>query len=480
LPLSRSDLKLGNLFLTKESQVKIGDFGLATQLEDENQRKKTICGTPNYIAPEVLNAKKGHSFEADVWSLGVVLYTMLVGRPPFETSDVKATYKRIQNNDYCFPDHAVISDEAKTLITSILQTNPAARPTLEELVEHPFFQSRSALRPLSAQGSDQNARNQMSEHSSGRSQSAKRRLSNPTETGSTRSDPKRSSRDVQRALGGAMPLDPPALGGHQAGEQVDALKTSLAQMHISCDDEAIGEQEHRAGTSAGAGAQLAHEGSAQLQLLGAAWVSRWVDYSHKYGVGYMLSDGSVGVYFNDASKIILAPDQRHVEYTPRRKDKVEREAEGFLLDSFPEEHLKKVTLLKHFQNYLQTHDAVEGFLPMAASPTGWKTRAQGKGVPFIKKWLKTRHAIVFRLSTRLVQVSFFDNSSIIIAMDSDDVGYVNKQQRSVVHTIPPGNEAPSADMEKRLKYAREILVHFSSGTTKPKENAMPAQVMIRA
>ena len=102
---------------------------------------------------------------------------MLVGRPPFETSDVKSTYKRIQNNDYCFPDHAVISDEARQLITSILQTDPAARPTLEELVAHPFFQSRGALRPLSAYGA-----NQLPEP---RSQSAKRRLSNPSEGEST-------------------------------------------------------------------------------------------------------------------------------------------------------------------------------------------------------------------------------------------------------------------------------------------------------
>lgn len=78
------DLKLGNLFLNDELHVKIGDFGLATKIEFEGERKKTLCGTPNYIAPEILN-KKGHSYEVDVWSIGCVMYTLLVGQPPFET-----------------------------------------------------------------------------------------------------------------------------------------------------------------------------------------------------------------------------------------------------------------------------------------------------------------------------------------------------------------------------------------------------------
>ena len=92
------DLKLGNLFLNDKMEVKIGDFGLATKLEFDGERKRTICGTPNYIAPEVLEAKQGHSYEVDIWSLGVIVYTLIIGKPPFETNDVKTTYKRIRMN----------------------------------------------------------------------------------------------------------------------------------------------------------------------------------------------------------------------------------------------------------------------------------------------------------------------------------------------------------------------------------------------
>ena len=64
---------------------------------------RTICGTPNYIAPEILEGRSGHSYEVDIWSFGVVFYTMLVGKPPFETNDVKTTYRRIKANSYSFP-----------------------------------------------------------------------------------------------------------------------------------------------------------------------------------------------------------------------------------------------------------------------------------------------------------------------------------------------------------------------------------------
>ena len=150
-----------------------------------------------------------------------------------------------------------------------------------------------------------------------------------------------------------------------------------------------------------------------------------------------------------------------MEYTPRRKDKREREPECFLLDDFPTELNKKVTLLKHFQNYLESHHS-DGFLQDIASEWNSTQRC----IPFVKKWLKTRHAIVFRVSNRIVQVSFFDNSAILMATDGDQIAYVNKQQQCVVHTVQQGEEAPTADMEKRLKYAREILVTLSMELTR--------------
>lgn len=133
------DLKLGNLFLDAKLNVKIGDFGLSAVIKD-GEKKVTMCGTPNYIAPEILFGKaSGHSFEADVWSLGVIIYTLLVGVPPFQKKNVEDIYKMIKQNNYIFPKECDLSSEAIDLITQILNTNPLERPALEHILSHRFL-----------------------------------------------------------------------------------------------------------------------------------------------------------------------------------------------------------------------------------------------------------------------------------------------------------------------------------------------------
>ena len=89
-------------------KIKVGYFGLATKLEFDGERKRTVYGTPNYIAPEILEGKTEHSFEVNVRSLGVIMYTLIIGKPPFETNNVKEIYKRIKMGNYSFPENAII------------------------------------------------------------------------------------------------------------------------------------------------------------------------------------------------------------------------------------------------------------------------------------------------------------------------------------------------------------------------------------
>jgi serine/threonine protein kinase len=148
------DLNLGNIFLDANMDIKLGDFGLAAKLDFPGDRKTTICGTPNYIAPEILERKHGHGPPVDIWSIGVILYTFIIGRPPYETQpevvarrgrvpehlvseyvalDVKETYRRIRKNQYSFPPDVEISLQARTMIGRILQLLPESRPSLEEM-----------------------------------------------------------------------------------------------------------------------------------------------------------------------------------------------------------------------------------------------------------------------------------------------------------------------------------------------------------
>ena len=117
--------------------VKIGDFGLATEITRENERKKTLCGTPNYIAPEILT-KKGHGFEVDIWSTGCIMYTLLVGKPPFETNSLKETYSKIKRIEYTIPEDQV-GNAAAQLIMHIFQSLPERRPKVNDILTHDFI-----------------------------------------------------------------------------------------------------------------------------------------------------------------------------------------------------------------------------------------------------------------------------------------------------------------------------------------------------
>lgn len=133
------DLKLENLFLDRNMNIKIGDFGFAYQITQENQSKpKALCGTPNYIAPELLN-KCDYGFQIDIWSCGIIMYTMLVGQPPFHSNTVSKTFENILNNEYHFPHDINISSYAKDFIRSMLCKDPLKRPSINQLKNDIFF-----------------------------------------------------------------------------------------------------------------------------------------------------------------------------------------------------------------------------------------------------------------------------------------------------------------------------------------------------
>ncbi|VDN97225.1 unnamed protein product [Rodentolepis nana] len=129
------DLTLANLLLTKDMKVKIADFGLATLIEP-GENHNTMCGTPNYISPEVVSRGQ-QVLETDVWSLGIMLYTLVVGHPPFDTREVRSTLNRVLAGNYEMPSH--LSPECTDLIICLLRQQPQDRIKLAEMIHHPFI-----------------------------------------------------------------------------------------------------------------------------------------------------------------------------------------------------------------------------------------------------------------------------------------------------------------------------------------------------
>lgn len=93
------DLKLSNVLISESNEVKIIDFGLAVQLSDPYEERQTLCGTPNYISPEVI-LNKSYGLQTDLWSLGCIMYALITGTPPFECPTVQDTLMKIKAGKY--------------------------------------------------------------------------------------------------------------------------------------------------------------------------------------------------------------------------------------------------------------------------------------------------------------------------------------------------------------------------------------------
>ncbi|XP_062237378.1 calcium/calmodulin-dependent protein kinase (CaM kinase) II beta 1 isoform X8 [Platichthys flesus] len=143
------DLKPENLLLAskcKNAAVKLADFGLAIEVQGDQQAWFGFAGTPGYLSPEVLR-KEAYGKPVDIWACGVILYILLVGYPPFWDEDQHKLYQQIKAGAYDFPspEWDTVTPEAKNLINQMLTINPAKRITAQEALKHPWVCQRSTV-----------------------------------------------------------------------------------------------------------------------------------------------------------------------------------------------------------------------------------------------------------------------------------------------------------------------------------------------
>ena len=178
------------------------------------------------------------------------------------------------------------------------------------------------------------------------------------------------------------------------------------------------------------------------------WISKWVDYSDKYGLGYQLCDESVGVLFNDSTRLILCSSGENLQY-------IERDGNEFLytLQSYPEWLQKKITLLKYFRDYMSQHLLKAG-ATIAPRPGDEMSR-----LPFLRTWLRTRNAIILHLSNGTLQINFFhDHTKIIVCPIMGAVTYIDEKRdyRTFKFTLIE-RYGCTKEVFTRLKYAKTIV-----------------------
>jgi serine/threonine protein kinase len=131
------DLKLENILLDKHENVKLCDFGFTREYEGKASYLQTFCGTICYSAPEMLKGEKYAGEKVDVWSLGIILYALLAGELPYDDDDDQVTKSRILSEEPKYDDK--FPDDAKALINLLLSKRPLIRPSLDDILAHPFL-----------------------------------------------------------------------------------------------------------------------------------------------------------------------------------------------------------------------------------------------------------------------------------------------------------------------------------------------------
>ncbi|XP_010144189.1 PREDICTED: serine/threonine-protein kinase PLK1, partial [Buceros rhinoceros silvestris] len=413
------DLKLGNLFLSDDMEVKIGRSQGAHRtgytLLVGKPPFETSCLKETYI-----RIKKNEYTIPKASARKVAGYTLLVGKPPFETSCLKETYIRIKKNEYTIPKH--INPVAANLIQKMLRSDPAMRPTIDELLNDEFFTSGYIPSRL------------------------------PTSCLTVA--PRFSIAPSGLELNGRKPLtalnkgpDSPALenlpekedvaGLRELGDTVDSYLADMLQQLTAVNSAKPSER-----------VVVRQEEAEDPACIPIFWVSKWVDYSDKYGLGYQLCDNSVGVLFNDSTRLIMYNDGDSLQYIEQNSTE-----SYFTVRSFPSTLNKKITLLKSFRNYMSEH-----LLKAGANITPREGDELAR-LPYLCTWFRTRSAIILHLSNGTVQINFFqDHTKVILCPLMAAVSYIDEKRDFRTYKLSLIEEHGCCkELASRLRYARTMV-----------------------
>ena len=189
-------------------------------------------------------------------------------------------------------------------------------------------------------------------------------------------------------------------------------------------------------------------------------------YSCKYGLGYLLNNGFTGVFFKDSSKIILNPNTNTFNYIEKRINDRQEIIGTHSLDNYPKDLQTKVTLLIIFKKYLEDENSTTTFnkekKDKEKKDKGKKDKRKNstdKSFIYVRRWIKTRNFITFKLSNGIVQVCFHDHTEIIFSSDCKFVTYVNQKSERTTYTLKPRLENTNYEVVKRIKYFKDTLAH---------------------
>ena len=567
------DIKLSNVLLNENMEVKLCDFGLA--IDNNLKEQKNICGTMNYIAPELYNKKGGglkYSFKTDIWAFGILMYTLFFHTTPFKAEPKKKIEFNMNNIDETLQKDSTISKEAKDLLKRILVKDPDSRPRIEAIKASSFFQNGRGIpkylpesttkKSMTRDEEDEyvnnailkgecldkdfdlpyktankrysyNERNEMesyidheeltikeeddeendkSENSINNNNNVmnikinknyikenetaielkidknKTRNSisfsnNIFEKAISREETKKNiikiinatNEKISESIDNSNDTFPSNIKSKEkpiiknsefkqksnTNKEIEEIKEEkeekeekenneikihykpITKAKIENDKNNFNDKEEKK--------QILKENNNIFVRINNdnnnnILIKKYIDLSDKCGIGYMLTNDDIGVYFNDGTKMIRIKNTTNFIYIDEKRNEENLSVRKTKLNS---ELKKKLNILllfnKKFTKYLRNKNNFEKNINKQTVDL------------YVKKWMKSQYAYFFLLSNNKIQILFEDKSQIIFDFQQKKMCYTNKMKENIVQNID-NNKFKNPEMEKKVNHAKKILI----------------------
>uniref|UniRef100_A0A0K0G289 Serine/threonine-protein kinase PLK n=1 Tax=Strongyloides venezuelensis TaxID=75913 RepID=A0A0K0G289_STRVS len=456
------DIKPGNIFLTKDMDVKIGDFGLSIYHRDPTEKITEKCGTYAFYAPEVID-ESGYSFGVDVWALGVTLYKMATGHYPFKFKTEQELYEKVKKCDYHFSSR--IPARLGDMVRILLSHHADSRPGIDDVLKHDYLNfkniSRNHLRGCISEESLAKAINQKDPHECNTLPPSKKQ-NTPKEdckvdenhgTGNIFQKGLRLGENHNENLGTREFFYDNTHGNENIPEK--DLELDIERMSIF-----VLEEVQRV---------LCHFFKIVPQVF-SPWdmdyiieffsfgrpkhfISRWITFDEECSLGYELTDSSVGVVYKDSTRLIVDCTMKNFQYIDQGNVR-----EYFEYGNCPTKLNEKSNLLEYYKNYMETYLVAE-----QPSDERNKTKIIDNGIPIILKWKRNDKCICFLLLNGVLQVNFFEgDTKIIISAPTKSISIIGKGKILESYWYKGVRLFGWNDLKEKIPYIMEVVEEWIS------------------
>ena len=567
------DIKLSNVLLNENMEVKLCDFGLA--IDNNLKEQKNICGTMNYIAPELYNKKGGglkYSFKTDIWAFGILMYTLFYHTPPFKAEPKKKIEFNMNNIEETLHKDSSISKEAKDLLKKILVKDPDSRPKIETIKASSFFKNGKGIPKFLPESTVKKSLTRDEEEEFVNNaiikgecldkdcdlpdRMANKRFSyiNYTERNEMESNidheelsmrdeeyddydkndnimnnnnnnvfmnikynknnTKENEMDIELKIdknkqGNSISFSNNIFEKNASREETKKMiNTPNEKINESLDkpkdkgiiktskfkkkennNKEIEEKKENENKENKENKEIKkynkkinkvkfefendknsfNENEEKKHILkeninnnnifvknnnddninninNNILIKKYIDLSDKCGIGYLLTNDDIGVYFNDGTKMVHIKNTTNIIYID---EKGNEENLSLRKAKINQELKTKINVLVLFnKKFIKNSEKKGGYLKHINKQTVDL---------FVKKWIKSQYAYFFLLSNDKIQIIFEDKSQIIFDFKQKNICYINKMKENIVQNID-NNKFKNPEMEKKVHHAKKILI----------------------